>query len=373
MNKKLKFSGKGIPPGKEPQIKIALAIASAIATAVLVTACAAPTATVPDRDANLPCPEWTSGQLGLTVSVAPIAVPQALTVSEGAIPSYGIQARRISIAVKPPQAASGMHLSESTLSIYIFGGIFRGWVTPADQSADTSIGSKVEPAKPRSRIVSSTQALEATPGRVSVTPFLGGQRLHAQTQAIDIAILPGGVTVDQPVVMASSFWDKDERPIAPALLDVKLSPLRLSSVYRTVEAKIKLDYEISSPNGSERFSCSGARQAVLVDRDAIRPALWDIGVPTQFGARKKWLALYNPATGAVRAVFTTLDAANAFTTWVQQAGAVTAGKYTLGLFTPVEQNDEEPVLPSDASIMETFQAISAEELVQLKVGDIDKP
>ena len=354
---------------KEPQIKIALTIA----ISVLVTACAAPTATVPDRDDNLPCPEWTSGQLGLAVSVAPIAVPHALTVSEGAIPSYGIQARRISIAVKPPQAASGVRLSASTLSIYIFGGIFRGWVTPADQFADTSNGSMVEPAKPQSRIVSPTQALEATPGRVSVTPFLSGRRLHAQTQAIDIAILPGGVTVDQPVVRASSFWDKDERPIAPALLDVNLSPLRLSSVYRTVEAKIKLDYEISSPNGSERFSCSGTRQEVLVDRDAIRPALWDIGVPTQFGARKKWLALYNPTTGAVRAVFTTFEAANAFTTWVQQVGAVTVGKYTLGLFTPAERNEEEPILPSDASIMETFQPISAAELVHLKVGDIDKP
>jgi hypothetical protein len=122
------------------QIKIALKIV----LAVLVTACAAPTATVPDRDTNMPCPEWTSGQLGLTVSVAPIAVPHTLTVSEGAIPSYGIQARRVSIAVKPPQAASSVRLSASTLSIYIFGGIFRGWVTPADQFADTGIGSKVD-------------------------------------------------------------------------------------------------------------------------------------------------------------------------------------------------------------------------------------
>ncbi len=353
----------------KPQIKLALSMV----LAALVTACATPTAIVHDKEADIPCPEWTSGQLGLTVSVAPIAVPPALTVGEGAVPGYGIQARRISIAVKPPQEASGVRLSASTLSIYIFGGIFRGWATPDGQFGDSSIGSKAAVSKPQSRIVSSNQALEAIPGRVSVTPFLSGKRLHAQTQAIDIAILPGGVAVDQPVVSATSFWDKDQRPIAPAQLEVKLSPLRLSSVYRTVEAKINLDYEISNNSGSERFSCTATRREVLVDRDAIRPALWDVGVPTQFGARKQWLALYSPATGAIRAVFTTLEAANAFTRWVQQVSAVTAGGYSLGLFTPADRNEEEPILPADASIMETFHPVTAEDLVHLRVGEIDKP
>jgi hypothetical protein len=353
--------------------KLQIEVALTIVLAALVTACATPTATVPDKEGNIPCPEWTNGQLGLAVSVAPIAVPDALTVSEGAVPGYGIQARRISIAVKPPQEASSVRLSASTLSIHIFGGIFRGWASPADPSANSRIGSKVVPATPQLRTVSSTQALETIAGRVSVTPFLSGKRLHAQTQAIDIAILPGGVAVDQAVVSATSFWDKNERPIAPAQLFVALSPLRLSSVYRTVEAKIELDYEISNASESNRFSCTATRREVLVDRDAIRPALWDIGVTTQFGARKQWLALYSPATGAIRAVFTTPEAANAFTRWVQQVGAVTAGGYTLGLFTPADRNEEEPVLPADASIMETFHPVTAEDLVHLRVGEIDKP
>jgi hypothetical protein len=350
------------------QIKVVLTIV----LAALVSACATSTAIVPDKT-DMPCPEWTSGQLGLTVSVSPIAVPSALTISEGAIPGYGIQARRITIAVKPPEAALSVRLSASTLSIYIFGGIFRGWATPDGQFADASMGSKAAFVQPPSRMVSSTQALEAIPGRVSVTPFLSGRRLHAQTQAIDVVMLPGGLAIDQPLVSVTALWNKDERPIAPAQVEVKLSPLRLSSVYRTVEAKITLDYDISNATGSERFSCSAMRREVLVDRDAIRPALWDVGLPTQFGARKKWLALYSPATGAVRAVFATLEAANAFTRWVQQVGALTAGGYSLGLFTPADRNEDEPILPADASIMETFQPITAEELAHLRVDEIDKP
>jgi hypothetical protein len=352
------------------QIKIALTIV----LAVLITACAAPTAVVHHIDTNVACPEWTNGQLGLAISVAPIAVPATLKVSDGPVSGYGIQARRISVAVKPPRAAESVRLITSTLSINILGGNFKDWASPADQFADTRIGFKVAPANSQPRTVSSTQAFEATPGRVRVSPILSGNRLHAQTQAIDVAIVPGGAAVDQPVILTSSLWDDDKRPIAPAQLIIELSSLRLSSIYETVEATIDLDYEISSANGAVAWSCSATSHEVLVDRDAIRPALWDVGVPIKFGAsRKRWLALYSPATGAVRAVFTTPEAARAFAAWLQQVGGAAAGKYSLGLFTPANPNERARILPFDTSIMDTFQPISAHEIALLSVGEIDKP
>jgi hypothetical protein len=333
--------------------------------AVLIAACAAPTAVVEDADTNLPCPEWTNDHLGLAISVAPIVAPGALTVSEGAVSGYGIQARRITIAVKPPRAALSARLITSTLSINILGGNFRDWAAPAGQFANTNS---------QLRTISSTQAFEVTPGRVRVRPFLGGNRLHAQTQAIDVAIVPGGGAVDQTVVVASSLWDKDKRPIAPALLNLELSPLRLSSIYETVEAAIDLDYEISSANGSVAWSCSANSHEVLVDRDAIRPALWDIGVPLTLGtSRKRWLAVYSPTIGAVRAVFTTPEAARAFAAWLQQVGGAAAGKYSLGLFTPDHPNEKGRILPFDTSIMDTFRSISADEIALLRVGEIDRP
>jgi hypothetical protein len=352
------------------QIKNALTFVLAVS----VAACAAPTAVVHDKDTDVPCPEWTNGQLGLVISVVPIAVPETLTVSEGAVARYGIQARRVSIAVNPPRGAASARLIASTLSINILGGNFRGWATPADRFADTGIGSKVAAANSQSRTVSSSQSFEATPGRVRVSPFLSGNRLHAQTQAIDVAIVPGGGAVDQPVVVISSLWGREVRPIAPAQLNIELSSLRLSSIYETVEATIDLDYEISNANGSLAWSCSATSHEVLVDRDAIRPALWDAGVPNKFGAaRKRWLALYSPAIGAVRAVFTTPEAASAFIAWLQQVGGAAAGKYSLGLFTPADPDDKGRILPLDTSIMDTFQPISADEIALLKVGEIDKP
>jgi hypothetical protein len=354
------------------RLQIKFVLASVLA--VSISACAAPTAVVHDKDTNVPCPEWTNDQLGLAVSAVPIAVPGTLAVSAGAVPGYGIQARRISIAVKPPRAAASVRLLSSTLSINILGGNFRDWTAPADQFADTGIDSKVAPAHSRPRTVSSTQAFEATPGRVRVSPYLSGNKLHAQTQAIDVVILPGGAAVDQPVVVTPSLWDSDKRPTAPAQLNIDLSSLRLSSIYETVEATIDLDYEISSPNGSVAWSCSATSHEVLVDQDAIRPALWDIGVPSKLGAsRRRWLALYSPAIGAVRAVFTTPEAARAFIAWLQQVGGAAAGKYTLGLFTPANPNEKGRILPLDKSIMDTFEPIAADEIALLKVGEIDRP
>src|SRR5277367_1889899 len=192
-------------------------VALLFVTAALIAACASPTAAVHDKNTNVPCPEWTNDQLGLAISVVPIAVPKDLTASEGAVSDYGIQARRIAVAVKPPRTAESVRLIASTLSINILGGNFRAWATPADQWADT---------KPQSRTVSSSQAYEATPGRVRVTPFLIGKKLHAETQAVDVVIVPGGGAVDLPVVVTTAFWDMDKRPIAPARLNIELSPLR---------------------------------------------------------------------------------------------------------------------------------------------------
>lgn len=143
-----------------------LKVVLTLALALSIAACATPKDSVPDRDADMPCPEWTSRQLGLTVSLAPISIPPALS-GEGAVQDYGTQARRISIAVTPHPASFRMRLFDSSLSIYIFGGIFRGWVSPADENTRTE--SKVSPAIARSRIVSSSQALELLPGRVMVT------------------------------------------------------------------------------------------------------------------------------------------------------------------------------------------------------------
>jgi type IV pilus biogenesis protein CpaD/CtpE len=66
--------------------RLPIKVALTTALAVLIAGCAAPTAVVQEQDTPVPCPEWTKGQLGLVISVVPIAIPKDLRASEGAVP-----------------------------------------------------------------------------------------------------------------------------------------------------------------------------------------------------------------------------------------------------------------------------------------------
>jgi hypothetical protein len=154
------------------QTKVALTIG----LAMLVAACAASAATAPGRDAGMPCPEWTSGRLGLTVAVVPIAVPGTIGQPQPIHSRILVSALRLRPQIPNQGPSRQPKLSKQRRAEF------------------------------------------------RVSPFLGGNRLHAQTQAIDVVIVPGGAAVDQFVVVTSSLWDKDRRPIAPAQLNIELSP-----------------------------------------------------------------------------------------------------------------------------------------------------
>jgi hypothetical protein len=108
----------------------------------------------------------------------------------------------------------------------------------------------------------------------------------------------------------------------------------------------------------------------LVNREAARPPLWDLGTSYRGGARKRWLALYDPQTGPVRALFTDPVAARGFAQWVQQARATHAGRYQFGTFVSEELDAGPASVPTDRAIMESYHPITAEERELLEVGPL---
>jgi len=224
------------------------------------------------------------------------------------------------------------------------------------------------------RVVSDRQAIDASPGEIRIAPFLEGHALHAQTESLDVVITAGGMPVDVPVVVTSQLWGDDIQAAPADRLHLELQPVRLPSVYDVVDVAIEFNYSVALPQSSGKLgSCAVEAKQTVIDRDAVRPALWDIGVPINGGLRMKWLALYDPNSGPTRAVFTSPVAASAFAKWARRAGATRVGKYQLGLFTPDAPNKNGPVVPADRSLMDTFQPVSNDDLEHFTVGPIDKP
>jgi hypothetical protein len=111
----------------------------------------------------------------------------------------------------------------------------------------------------------------------------------------------------------------------------------------------------------------------LVDADAARPALWDIGTSFRGASRNRWLALFDPKAGPTRLIFASPTTAWGFATWARQAGATHVGRYQLGTFEPVGTLDVLKGVPFDREIMDSFQPVSAGDLGNLKVGPIGEP
>jgi hypothetical protein len=316
-----------------------------------------PTAAAPNPS---PCPDDLRDSISLDLSAAPVSLPLGTSVEEGAVHRDGIVARRINVAVTPKGAARKVLITDSSLTITPAGATFNGWVAVEDAG------------KKESRAVSSI------PGRVRITPFLTVGAFTPFTLAIDAVLMTGGMPVDTPVVVTPNLWGTDGKARLPGELDVQFTTIRVASVYDNVMGTAKLEYvalKSKSPRAA-RWSCSLESTARLVDADATRPALWDIGTPRRGGQRVRWLALFDQKTGPIRALFTNSETARGFTNWVREVRAQRIGKYELGTFTPDPEDASEDGsghVPLDRTITSSYHPITEDELGGLRAGPLGKP
>jgi len=317
---------------------------------VLTAGCqhARPVPNVP-ADAELAaCPDPIQNGIALRGSVSAWELPKEFVTSEGVEKRYPFLARKMLIAVVPHGPARDLTIVDSELAITPFGGTFAGWAT-----------SSLRPT-----------GVDVTPGRLRIDPYLPVGRFRPQTATVDAVVRLGGAAYDQSAITTTAMWDDAQRPSSPDDLRVTFTPLRHFTVYDAMNAKITLRLVVQRSQPDSLCEATVESSVRLVDREAARPPLWDLGTSFKGGVRKRFLALYDPAIGPVRAIFTDPVAARGFAMWVQQTGATHVGRYQLGTFVAEDLESELTTVPTDRAIMESYHAITAEERELLKVGPL---
>lgn len=334
-----------------------------------LTACRAPLPAVSGAHmtgAQAECPDRLRDQLRLTASALPLALPPIMAAESGSARPQELLVRRVLLAASPAGAVQGARITASTLTVSVVGGTFGGWISEAGTGSE-----RPDPLSPLPRELSRTRALEVIPGQLRIAPFFTATKPGAQTLALDVSVVPGGMARSMTVASLSPLWTAGGQAVAPGEAAVTLNTAPHLSIYSAVEAQVQLDVEGLERSDSRQgspvspWACSYETRFTLVDHTAVLPPLWTLQVAAA-GKPLRALALSGPATGPFRALFTDPTAAQSLATWLRATSAHNAGGYQLGLF---DSEDRSPgtTIPSDRNIGRTFQAATGDELALLKV------
>lgn len=344
---------------------------SPFAVLILFSACASP----PHRaefDGSMPvqdCPEQFNGLVSLSGEALPIALPDSL-VRDGIAQTSGQFARRIVISAAANGALRADRITWSTLSLSTFGGTFRSWT--ALQTPFTVVDALKPATVAALPPVANNESAEAAsvmfaPGQIKVIRSARGRTDLAGTLALDVVVMPGGIEVDHTVLRVTQLWTKDGAPLPTEAVEFELAPARHPPGYDVVEMGMELKFIVRVGKRGDEWSCAAESRVTLVDEDAIRQPLWDIGVASTNGGRSKWLAVSDPAAGVIRLIFESPSAANAFASWVKMTRATAFGRYSLGVFERPASRSR-TFSPLEPEAMQTFRPITPADVAQLRVG-----
>jgi hypothetical protein len=325
------------------------------------------------------CPQRIQEEVKVAASAAAMSIPRNLAPADN---SNGLVGRRLVISLSPGTAAAGLHLVSNAVSITTFGGTLEGMGnTNEGAGSGTGVGgatgsganthAAADTAGRRSRItqISDVRAIDVTPGRLRIAPFLVGSTLQPQTVSIDLLVTPGGSPLDEMAVATEALWDSQLHPLSPDRAAISLTPLRHFTMYDQVEATLSLDYVVTRSRAARtQWTCSAENRFTLVDRTATAPNLWDLRKPAEFGRSEWWLALFSANAGPFRAIFTSPADARGFAGWLRQTHALRVGAYQVGMFRPEYSGEARRTVPVSHSVADTFRAVSADDLDDLVVG-----
>jgi len=336
-------------------------LALLLATACFVAGCRSTedVSGAPPESSDWVCPKDVPQQLHLKTSVIPRSLQPDMVGRESGSAAPSALARRVLVSVEPAPELAGVRVLSSTLSIAVFGGTLKNWIDGSHPRAH---------AEPR--------AIEIDRSTYHVNPFLTGSTLGPQSRSIDFVVAPGGAPIDSLQIQVGSLWNVDHSPVRPEAAGLTLVPLRYPTVYSRVEADVTLGIVglPAGPHGAG-WKCPVEQHATLVDRDAVRPSLWDIGMPDPAGGlRKRWLVLNSDGSGPLRAIFSSPAVAANFLAWLRAVRVTRVGQYDLGVFRPTRPAAGEDIfVSSDGDIMASYARLATEDLNLLQVGPLDEP
>lgn len=325
---------------------------------------------------DLECPAELKDQVVLSLTATSLAIPEKLDVDDGSVKAYGMLGRRLMISILPTERVKGAKVLSSVATISTFGGTLRGWAEMHRSFASSKDARQAQSNdKVRNPAISQLQSIEVSPGRVRIVPFLQSQRVWPETIQLDLLVIPGGGRFDEMTVETGALWKPDGAPIDPKEVEVRLAPIQHLTVFDFVEALVELDViGKSSAFSRVQWKCSFEGRGTIVDRDSVRPPLWDLGIPDSRGNRVWWLALKESSAGTVRAIFTNPASARGFSDWLMQTGATGVGKYQLELFQSPIPEEETPNAASSWVLIETSRPVrSGDDLKEIRVGRIAEP
>jgi hypothetical protein len=89
--------------------------------------------------------------------------------------------------------------------------------------------------------------------------------------------------------------------------------------------------------------------------------------------RTRWLALSDPASGVLRAVFDSPAAATSFANWIRATRSAQAGPFQLGLFERSGRKPLRPLVPVDGAAPDTFRVLTPQDVEAIRTGPLGEP
>jgi hypothetical protein len=237
------------------------------------------------------------------------------------------------------------------LSFRAFGGTVEGWTRLQTADREHAI-------------------VDFAPGYLTVKRASMPLRPLTSTLSVDLLMLPGGIRIEESLIRIPALWTSSGAPLPAEAVTLELEPMRHAPGYDLVEADVVLDYVMAPRKGGMACRASTRTRIVVIDKESVRPALWDVGTSAQNGPRNRWLALSNPANGVFRAVFDSPAAANSFANWIRTTHSTRISAYQLGLFRREGREPLRPLVPVDVAATGTFQPLAPEDVPLLRIGPL---